>query len=785
MSYNITRFNGTSIIALADGTINTSLDVTLVGKNYAGYGLPQNENFVHLLENFSNDTPPTSPISGEVWFDSTTTNLKLNVNDGSGWKTVANMNVGPTPNGTNPTSGEGGTFVAAPLTIGDMWWDTINNQLNVSNGPGFTLVGPQSVTGFAATQMQSVNQQGVPIQKAVVNGNTIFTVSSAQVTGSTLGGFPTIFQGITLNSGFKLYGTATNADTLNNLSSSYFAPISNPSFLTGITTTDSGVQIGTPFNLSNVSGVPTITNSVGNTLSFQTTASGVLTTPLQMVGADVLPGTPTSNLGTSANKWYTMYANTFNGVATKSLTLNVNGQYLSANVDGSVPNTVVARDANGAIYSPAFYGALHGNADTSSYSADGAHAAVADVANAVLWTNVNNRPTNFVFNDGNQTAWNINISGNVSGNTTGTHTGPVIGNVIGNVTGNITGNHIGNITGSLISTDNSTTMIDAVIKQIGYFGASLVGNLQGSLTGNVTGSLISTDNSTTMIDAVIKQIGYFGANLQGNLIGNVTGNVTGNASTATRLQTTRTIANIPFDGTANINPSTDNIYEGVTNKYYTDARARSAISVSGGLSYNPNSGVINGPVLAPVAVSGDYNQLINKPYIPPGTNFASLNNNLSNIVDSIVGAIDLNLNSSSYNQSILGHDSAVVGYGSGWSSAITGGSSGSPVVTFTIDIPTILGLSNSSSSLYWKGNYSFNLAPSLTRVYDNRSTYYSFGTGVWSISASPVTSDSNSSQYGVFTVQVSATDLAHPYHGTSVSAGWIGLSSRTSNVYSG
>jgi hypothetical protein len=288
-----------------------------------------------------------------------------------------------------------------------------------------------------------------------------------------------------------------------------------------------------------------------------------------------------------------------------------------------------------------------------------------------------------------------------------------------------------------------------------------------------------------MIDAVIKQIGYFGANLQGNLIGNVTGNVTGNASTATRLQTTRTIANIPFDGTANINPSTDNIYEGVTNKYYTDARARSAISVSGGLSYNPNSGVINGPVLAPVAVSGDYNQLINKPYIPPGTNFASLNNNLSNIVDSIVGAIDLNLNSSSYNQSILGHDSAVVGYGSGWSSAITGGSSGSPVVTFTIDIPAILGLSNSSSSLYWKGNYSFNLAPSLTRVYDNRNTYYSFGTGIWSISASPVTSDSNSSQYGVFTVQVSATDLAHPYHGTSISAGWIGLSSRTSNVYSG
>jgi len=784
MSYNITRFNGKAIIALADGTINTTLDVTLVGKNYAGYGLPQNENFVHLLENFSNVSPPTAPISGEIWFDSDATHLKLNVNDGSGWKTVANMNVGSTYLGTNPADGDGGTFVGASLTVGDMWWDTVNNQLNVSNGPGFTLVGPQSVTGFAATQMQSANQQGVPIQKAVVNSNTVFTISSAQVSSSTLTGFPTIYSGITLNTNAKLHGTATNADTLNNFASSHFAPISNPSFLTGITTTDDGVQIGTVFNLSNIGSTPTITNSVSNTITFKTTAGGNLVSPLQLVAQDALPGTPTSSLGTNFRKWYSVYANTFNGVATKSLTLNVDGQFLSANVDGTVPNTVVARDANGNIFSPAFTGALHGNADTATYSTDSAHAALAAVADYIEWTNVANRPANFVFNDNNITTWNINIRGNVSGNTAGTHTGPVIGNVTGNVTGNIIGQHIGNITGSLLALD-STVLVDASIKQIGYTGASLVGNLQGTLTGNATGSLISADRTTTLIDATSKQIGYYQANLQGILTGSVIGNVTGNASTATKLQTTRTIANIPFDGTANINPSTDNIYEGVVNRYFTEARARSSINVSGGLSYNASTGTINGPVLASVATTGDYNQLINKPYIPPGTNFASLNNNLNSIVDSIVGAIDLNLNSSSYNQTVRGHNAAGVGYGSGWSSAITGGSSGSPVVTFTVDIATILGLNGNPASLYWKGNYSFNLAPSLTRVYDNRNSYYNFGTGIWSISASPVTADNNSAQYGVFTVQVSATDLAHPYHGTSVSAGWIGISSRTNNVYSG
>ena len=39
----------------------------------------------------------------------------------------------------------------------------------------------------------------------------------------------------------------------------------------------------------------------------------------------------------------------------------------------------------------------------------------------------------------------------------------------------------------------------------------------------------------------------------GNLTGNVTGNVTGNASTATALQTARTIGGVSFNGTSNIN----------------------------------------------------------------------------------------------------------------------------------------------------------------------------------------------------------------------------------------
>jgi len=75
MSYTIKHYNGTLLTTVADGTVDTSTDLTLIGKNYAGYGQSQNDNFVWLLENFANTTQPPNPLAGQVWFDSA--NLKL------------------------------------------------------------------------------------------------------------------------------------------------------------------------------------------------------------------------------------------------------------------------------------------------------------------------------------------------------------------------------------------------------------------------------------------------------------------------------------------------------------------------------------------------------------------------------------------------------------------------------------------------------------------------------------------------------------------------------------
>jgi hypothetical protein len=51
MAYTIDRYNGTTLTVVEDGTVDQTTDIKLVGKNYAGYGEIQNENFLHLLEN--------------------------------------------------------------------------------------------------------------------------------------------------------------------------------------------------------------------------------------------------------------------------------------------------------------------------------------------------------------------------------------------------------------------------------------------------------------------------------------------------------------------------------------------------------------------------------------------------------------------------------------------------------------------------------------------------------------------------------------------------------------
>ncbi len=78
MPYSIKLSNGETLVDIPDGKVDfATTSLNLVGKNVAGYGFYQNTNFVQLLENFSNNFAPDSPIKGQLWFDSDSNSLKV------------------------------------------------------------------------------------------------------------------------------------------------------------------------------------------------------------------------------------------------------------------------------------------------------------------------------------------------------------------------------------------------------------------------------------------------------------------------------------------------------------------------------------------------------------------------------------------------------------------------------------------------------------------------------------------------------------------------------------
>ena len=77
MAYTINKYNNVQLTVVEDGTIDNTTNLRFIGKNYAGYGEIQNENFLHLLENFASGSQPSRPMGGQIWFDTSLSKLKF------------------------------------------------------------------------------------------------------------------------------------------------------------------------------------------------------------------------------------------------------------------------------------------------------------------------------------------------------------------------------------------------------------------------------------------------------------------------------------------------------------------------------------------------------------------------------------------------------------------------------------------------------------------------------------------------------------------------------------
>ena len=378
MSYTITLTNNTVFATIPDGTINTSANptVTLVGKNYAGYGAFLDQNFIRMLENSSNNTAPPSPLTGQLWWNNTPNASKLSVYMGSAWKTLSALTVSSTTPSASTYS-----------TTGDLWFDTVNQQVNIWTGSAWLLVGPQfsagtGITGAFANVITDSTSLTHKVIELIVGGNVVGIMSEDTVftPQTTIPGFANVNPGLQLanvsngvggasvpaywgqgNTGVSVTGNISGnvlrisnvvnsgANATGNIgnSSVYFKGVYSQAFYgtTANVTTVNGNLVATTANATTVNATTVNGNLVATTANVTTvnvttvnvTTANAVTFNGNLVGTTVNATTVNGNLvGTTAN------ATTVNATTVNATTVNattVNSSSFVGNLTGNVAGT--------------------------------------------------------------------------------------------------------------------------------------------------------------------------------------------------------------------------------------------------------------------------------------------------------------------------------------------------------------------------------------------------------------------------------------------------------------
>ena len=320
MAYTINLTDGTIFATVADGVINTDSSLTIVGKNYAGYGEFLNENMIKLLESGANTTQPSAPLTGQLWFDKSGGLLK--VYNGTLFKNLGSA--------TASASAPSGTVT------GDLWFDSVNAQLKVYDGSAWILVGPAFTAGSGTSGaiVDTIEDSGgtdhVVVKMYVEDSIVSITAKDSTFTPAVaLSGFATIGPGVNMSTTVTnaiFNGKSANAELLDGIDSTGFLSATGNDSTTGTlgVLNDTGLAVGadSDFRVAVSGTAVTVSNQTSDgDLALSVNDGGSQTTVINIDGAtsSFNPGAnATINMGTSSLKYNTIYAVEFNGTATSA-----------------------------------------------------------------------------------------------------------------------------------------------------------------------------------------------------------------------------------------------------------------------------------------------------------------------------------------------------------------------------------------------------------------------------------------------------------------------------------
>jgi hypothetical protein len=264
MSQSIEKSNG-NIIDINDNVIDNTYSIQLIGKNRPNYGVSVNQNFFKLMENFSSVTPPVNPQNGQLWWNS---NGQLQVYDNSKWKYIGSI----TASAEEPLS----------PTIGDQWFDTLNEQLKIYNGTTWILIGPSdssftTLNGFV-TEKITVSSTDYYVASMYANGVRI-AILSKDTFNANISNFGNVLITPGINYNKVLSGISTNNGNINsnvilnnsNISTSNLS-VTNQLQVSGNTITNNLTANSCTFSNATISStltsyVVSSTNLIGNILT--------------------------------------------------------------------------------------------------------------------------------------------------------------------------------------------------------------------------------------------------------------------------------------------------------------------------------------------------------------------------------------------------------------------------------------------------------------------------------------------------------------------------------------
>jgi hypothetical protein len=354
MAYTVNKTNSSATpnsYTVQDSILNSQTDISFIGKGYAGYGEIVAENFLHLLENFSNTSAPSKPIKGQLWFDESEGRLK--VYNGSSFNPLG----GARYQSSTPTT----------QTQGDLWIDSDTGQLYFYNGTSNILVGPPSSTGTTQGFTYETVTDTVPANQNIINlysdGDRIAIISKNTFTPQAgITGFASITKGITLNSslGVKFAGTATNADALGGVAAANYLRSDTTATAAGPLTisSTSGLTIGTAtdfkFFITNDAAANPLAATIQNTIQdrdiqFIVNDGGVATAVMTIDGATSRIGIGTATPTTAVDVSGTVKATAFTGNITGDVTGSVTGgtgSFSALTITGTTISQTIRPSAN-------------------------------------------------------------------------------------------------------------------------------------------------------------------------------------------------------------------------------------------------------------------------------------------------------------------------------------------------------------------------------------------------------------------------------------------------------